>query len=183
MLFRTPLRGFTLIELLVVIAIIGILSSVVLASLNSARLKSRDARRVADMKQIHLALTLYFEKYGQYPANALAQGTSPLITDGFIPTIPQDPLAPARVYTYAATGTGVTCRSFHLGAMLEDPANHPAMKTDIDAPSGGALCTGGGTEFDGTSAVPASGTISCNATAGVAQGLANATEACFDMKP
>ena len=45
-------RGFTLIELLVVIAIIGILSSVVLASLNSARAKGRDSRRVSDLKQM-----------------------------------------------------------------------------------------------------------------------------------
>lgn len=45
-------RGFTLIELLVVIAIIGMLSSVVLASLNSARSKSRDSRRLEDLKQI-----------------------------------------------------------------------------------------------------------------------------------
>ena len=52
-------RGFTLIELLVVIAIIGILSSVVLASLNSARTKARDTRRVSDMKQIQIALELY----------------------------------------------------------------------------------------------------------------------------
>lgn len=60
-------RGFTLIELLVVIAIIGILSSVVLASLASARAKARDARRQADIKQIELALRLYEDANQQLP--------------------------------------------------------------------------------------------------------------------
>ena len=51
-------KGFTLIELLVVIAIIGILSAVVLTSLNSSRDKAQDAKRVNDVKQVALALEL-----------------------------------------------------------------------------------------------------------------------------
>src|SRR5690349_13778227 len=61
-------RGFTLIELLVVIAIIGLLSSVVLASLNSARTKARNANRVATVRQIETALALYYSTNGYYPA-------------------------------------------------------------------------------------------------------------------
>lgn len=62
-------KGFTIIELIVVIAIISLLSSIVVANVNGVRVKARDARRLAEMKQIQLALIMYFEKYGHYPYN------------------------------------------------------------------------------------------------------------------
>jgi type II secretion system protein G len=63
-------RGFTLIELLVVIAIIGILSSVVLASLNTARGKANDAARMQDVKAIKTAMEMYYGDNGGYPTSS-----------------------------------------------------------------------------------------------------------------
>ena len=65
-------KGFTLIELLVVIAIIGLLSTLAVVALNSARQKSRDSKRVADIKQIQTALELYYSENNGYPAAASA---------------------------------------------------------------------------------------------------------------
>ncbi len=109
-------RGFTLIELLVVIAIIGLLASIVLASLNSARKKSRDARRMADLKQLQNALELYAnENGGKYPLQA-SQGTlPPSLTPSFISALPSDPSG-AQAYQYISNA-GQT--SYCMGALLE----------------------------------------------------------------
>lgn len=60
-------KGFTLIELLVVISIIGLLSSIVLASLKGARDKSNVARFRAEINQTINALELYRSANGKYP--------------------------------------------------------------------------------------------------------------------
>jgi prepilin-type N-terminal cleavage/methylation domain-containing protein len=60
-------RAFTLVELLVVISIIGLLSTIAVVSLSSARMKARDTRRLADMRQIQTAIQLYYETYGGFP--------------------------------------------------------------------------------------------------------------------
>jgi len=65
-------KGFTLVELLVVIAIIGLLSTLAVVALGSARSKARDARRVSDIKQIQTGLELYFSDQGLYPVAASA---------------------------------------------------------------------------------------------------------------
>jgi prepilin-type N-terminal cleavage/methylation domain-containing protein len=116
-------KSFTLIELLVVIAIIGLLSSVVLVSLNGVRAKARDAKRVSDMKQIVMALDLYYDQYGSYPpapnwgnnSCILWYGWSwfavldPLITSGVMSNLPSDPLnqSTSNVFCYGYTKTNL----------------------------------------------------------------------------
>ena len=67
---KTKESGFTLIELLVVIAIIGLLASIVLVSLNSARGKARDVKRKADIGSIIVALAMYYDNHNVYPVNS-----------------------------------------------------------------------------------------------------------------
>lgn len=157
-------KGFTLIELLVVIAIIGLLSSVVLASLSTARSKGRDARRVADMGQLQLALEMYYDASSTYPTysssgNAQSWAAVPANGIGFlkpnyIPNIPDDPATNSYYYCPmtvkgASTCDGATTATvFIVGANLENSVttNGP-LATDADILVGAS----GSRKFDGTS--------------------------------
>ena len=121
--------AFTLIELLVVISIIGILSTLSVVALNNARSKARDARRLSDIKQINLALELYYNETGVYPP---ASGTLDANIAGlclsdigisstcgtlvYLQKIPGDPLN-NRDYQYRQLSNGL---SYRLFAQLEN---------------------------------------------------------------
>ena len=105
-------KGFTLIELLVVIAIIGLLASIVLVSLNTARAKARDAKRITDFRNVSLAMELYYDSFGTYPGNntlypdhqaQFEAMTQQLVTAGFLGSIPKDPNNKYMFYKYSAT--------------------------------------------------------------------------------
>ena len=103
-------RGFTLIELLVVISIVGMLSSVVLSSLNTSRGKARDSVRVQTLKQMQRAIETYYIDNGAYPPavdpadwnggsaacvgawfTASADWIPGLVSGGYISSLPTDP--------------------------------------------------------------------------------------------
>ncbi len=118
-------KSFTLVELLVVIAVIGMLSSVILVSLGPTRWKARDSRRFSDLKQLQLAVELYYDENNSYPSTGGSwwgegnpcygdhdysgpNGWIPNLAPEFIGKLPGDPkpnLAANHCYLYISDGT------------------------------------------------------------------------------
>lgn len=124
-------KGFTLIELLVIMAIIGLLFSIILAYLNNARTKARDARRLADLKEFTLALSVFFDDNQRYPT--IAEGLNQLSSESVpncngqpcMPGVPKDP--DGTSYYYYQCGPAF----YHIGANLEDQ-NNLALNGDFN---------------------------------------------------
>ncbi len=105
-------KGFTLIEVSMVIAIIGLLSSIVLVSMNTAKEKARDAKRKSDLNQIRKALEVSVNNRGYYPGDGQCNDKSTcwnsanpiwryLVTeDKLLSDLPVDPINDATYYYY-----------------------------------------------------------------------------------
>lgn len=144
-LIATTKRGFTLIELLVVVAIIGLLASVVVASLSNARSKSRDARRLADLRQVQNALEMYASDNNQYPSTSGnwwgvcsswgshdttgANGWVPNLAPQHISRLPTDPrpVGTNGCYLYRSNGTDYMLLAY-LTVETYTSANNPAPR-------------------------------------------------------
>jgi len=142
-------KGFTLIELLVVIGIIGLLSTLAVVALGSARQKARDSKRLSDIKQVQTALELYFTDTNSYPSGSYTLGTDAtcLTGDGFttgsgctgatttyMGLIPSDPQSGTYDYEYsAASGTPTT---YVLTTYLEGSVNDLGPGTVTATPDG-----------------------------------------------
>lgn len=124
-----------LISLLILASLIIPLLMIMLGSLNSARISSIDGRRIADVKQMQLALEFYLDEFGTYPQVSGAnpserwQDLDILVSKGYIAALPHDRCAdefPEHQYDYKNSPNGM---SYVLRAILDDQ-QHTALEND-----------------------------------------------------
>lgn len=99
---NNKLSGFTLLELLVVIFIIAIISTLAYVSMENARARARDARRLSDIYMIRQALNYYKDVEGSYPVN-LSEPSQPFSGPSgkiYLKPMPSDPKT-KQPYSYS----------------------------------------------------------------------------------
>lgn len=155
-------KGFTLIELLVVIAIIGILAAMVVVNVNTARVKARDARRLADIKSLKTAIEQYANDNDLYPScgtDNAGYSTTCLATllQKYLNPIPADPAPTGHTYNNYQYVRGIAgTNGYGLWVQFDNKKINtlPSCKTgsEINASWWGAYSPG----------PPASGTPQCD---------------------
>ncbi len=135
----TQKKGFTLIELLVVVAIIGLLSTLSVVAFNMARAKTRDTRRVSDVKQLQTALAMYYADNNGYPTTAsfvsgqsLSSGSTTYMAKIPTPPLPSndgDCAVGITDYIYSSANTNTYTISYCLGGITGDLAAGYATAT------------------------------------------------------
>lgn len=136
--------GFTLIELLVVVAIIGILASVVLASLNTARAKGADAAIKANLANIRAQAELVYDPAGTYGtvANAASDCVAPTATSLFDNSTIKAALASAAS---ASGGTGACFSSLSAWSASYPLKTNSANSWCVDSTGASKSRTGNAT--------------------------------------
>ncbi len=132
-------KGFTLVELLVVIAIIGLLSTLAFVSLNAARGKARDAKRVSDVKQIQSALELWYNNQttpGYPPVTGGNTNLGTLLTQ----VASNIPVAPDT-----ADGVCTDLNNAYTYTSWDEPEHTTACQSDVCDTYTVGYCLGGAT--------------------------------------
>lgn len=125
-----------ILYVLVIVSILGILASVVLVSLNTAREKARDAKRVADMQIVRLSLDRYFDVNDKYPTQTMAGDLSGVASD--LGKLPCDPSISLEKCGFNGSGYvyySLDGSNYHIGAALENTTS-AQLSSDDDSDVG-----------------------------------------------